>query len=177
MSFSVDNVLYSIFQREAVIEKDKQTTPSEDRIASCLAARETETFYASLLVWTIILSILTFYRLASAHLPWLLVIFPLIVRVFIWENFFSTKTSHHKLGAFVFMYLLATLIPIQFCTYVTISMFDVFVPIMGRAGTQTPPDVFIAVLCSFAVVMLTSYVVSIYMIVYQFCVRLFCVKL
>ncbi|KAL9950991.1 hypothetical protein ACROYT_G043577 [Oculina patagonica] len=150
----------SLLSKRGVIEKDKQTTSPEDRTASCLAARETETFYASLLVWTIILSILTYYRLASAHLPWLLVIFPLIVRVFIWENFFLTKTSHQKLGAFVFMYLLATLIPIQFCTYVTISVFDVFVPIMGRAGTQTPPDVFIAVLCSFAVVMLTSYAVS-----------------
>lgn len=144
-----------------MIEKEKQTTSAEDRIAICLAVRETETFYASLLVWTIILSVMTYYRLASAHLPLLLVMFPLIIRVFIWENFFATKTSHPKLGAFVLMYLLATLIPIQFCTYVTMGVFDVFVPIMGRAGTQTPPDVFIAVLCSFAVVMLTSYVVSI----------------
>ena len=60
------------------------------------------------------------------------------------------------------MYLLAILIPVQFCTYITIGVFDIFVPIMGRAGTETPPDVFIAVLCSFAVVMFTSYVVSTY---------------
>ena len=143
-----------------MIEKDKQTTPLEDRIACCLARRETETFYASLLVWTIILLVMTYYRLASAHLPLLLVIFPLIVRVLIWENLFTTKTSYQRLGSFVFIYLLSQLIPIQFCTYVTVGVFDVFVPIMGRGGTQTPPDVFIAVLCSFAVVMLTSYLVS-----------------
>ena len=34
-------------------------------------------------------------------------------------------------------------------------------PIMGRAGTQTPPDVFISVLCAFGVVLLTSYMVSV----------------
>jgi len=148
-----------------VIEKGKQTTSAEDRIASCLTARETETFYASLLVWTVILSIMTYYRLASAHLPLLLVIFPLVVRVVIWETFFATKTAHQKLERFAFMYFLAILIPVQFCTYVMIGVFDVFdvfVPIMGRAGTETPPDVFIAVLCSFAVVLLTSYVVSTY---------------
>lgn len=145
-----------------MIEKGEQTTSVQDRIASCLAMRETETFYASLLVWTVILSIMTYYRLASAHLPLLLVIFPLVVRVFIWENFFATKIVHQKLQAFVFMYFLAILIPVQFCTYITIGVLDVFVPMMGRAGTEMPPDVFIAVLCSFAVVMFTSYVVSTY---------------
>ena len=58
------------------------------------------------------------------------------------------------------MYLLAILIPLLFCAYMTIGVFDLFVPIMGRSGTQTPPDVFIAVLCALAVVMLFSYVVS-----------------
>ncbi|KAJ7330591.1 Endoplasmic reticulum metallopeptidase 1 [Desmophyllum pertusum] len=47
----------------------------------------------------------------------------------------------------------------DFCMYVTIAVMDVFVPIMGRGGTQTPPDIFIALLCSLAVVMVTSYVV------------------
>ena len=145
-----------------MIEKGKQTISAEHRIASCLAARETETFYASLLVWTVILLIMTYYHLASAHIPLLLVIFPLIGRFFIWESFFASKTVHRRLETFAFMYFLAILIPVQFFTYVTIGVFDVFVPIMGRAGTEMPPDVFIAVLCSFAVVMLTSYVVSTY---------------
>ena len=145
-----------------MIEKGKQTTSAEDRIASCLAAREMETFYASLLVWTVILLMMTYYHLASAHIPLLLVIFPLVGRFFIWESFFASKTAHGKLETFAFIYFLTILIPVQFCTYMTIGVFDVFVPIMGRAGTETPPDVFIAVLCSFAVVMFTSYVVSTY---------------
>ena len=59
------------------------------------------------------------------------------------------------------MYLLATLIPVQFSMYFTFAIFDLFMPIMGRAGTQTPPDVFISVLCAFGVVLLTSYMVSV----------------
>lgn len=145
-----------------MIEKGKQTTSAEDRIANCLVVRETETFYASFLVWTVILSIMTYYRLASAHIPLLVVIFPLVVRVLIWEAFFAAKTAHRKMEAFALMYFLVILIPVQLCTYLTIAVFDVFVPTMGRAGSETPPDVFIAVLCSFAVLMLTSYVVSTY---------------
>ena len=82
------------------------------------------------------------------------------MRVVIWENFFAKKTVDQNVGKFVIMYLLALLIPVQFCSYGAIAVFDVFVPIMGRAGTQVPPDIFIAGLSAFVVITLTSYVVS-----------------
>ncbi|XP_015755678.1 PREDICTED: endoplasmic reticulum metallopeptidase 1-like isoform X2 [Acropora digitifera] len=132
-----------------------------DRVASCLEARETETFYASLLIWTLALSILTYYRLASAHLPLLFVIFPLVVRVFIWETFFSTKTVQQKMGKFMIMNLVAQAIPLQFFTYIAMAIMDVFVPVTSRTGTEIPPDVFLSVLCAFVVVVLTSYLISI----------------
>ena len=147
-------------QIKAGQEKRKDTPPCDYRAARYLAARETETFYATLLVWTMILLVLTFCHLASAHLPLLLVIVPLTVRVFIWENFFAGKTADQHLEKFVLMHLLATLIPVLFCGYLTIAVFDVFVPIMSRAGTETPPDVFIAVLCASSVVMLSSHMVG-----------------
>ena len=140
----------------------KDETPLKDRIANRLAKKETEMFYAAFLVWTVILLIMSYFRLASAHLPLLFVVFPLVIRVVIWENIFIAKTGHQNVATFLFMNLLATLVPIQFCTYVTFVMLDLFVPIMGRAGSQTPPDVFMAVMCAFAVVMLTSYVVSVF---------------
>ena len=127
------------------------------------ASRETETFYAALLVWTIFLSILTFNRLALAHVPLILVIFPLIVRVFVWENFFMTKAADQNLGKFVFMYLLATIIPVQFCIQLTVAVFDIFVPVMSRAGSRMPPDVIMAVMCAFVVVVVTSYLVNRYL--------------
>ena len=161
-----------LLQRRASLEKQEKASFGDDRIANFLAARETETFYASLLVWTIVMSILTFNRLALAHLPLLLVIFPLIVRVLVWENFFTTKTVDQNLGKFVFMYLLATIIPLQFFTQLAVAMFDTFVPIMGRAGSQAPPDIVMAVMCAFVVVVLTSYLVSRYYLSPHMCTEL-----
>ena len=144
-----------------MLEKQEKASLG-DRTGNYLAAREMETFYASLLVWTIVLSILTFNRLALAHVPLLLVIFPLVVRVFVWENFFTRKTVDQHLSKFVFMYLLATLIPVQFCIQLTMAVFDIFVPVMSRAGTHAPPDVVMAVMCALVVVVVTSYLVSRY---------------
>ena len=158
-------------RRAAILEKQEKASLGDDRIATYLAARETETFYAALLFWTIVMSILTFNRLALAHLPLLLVIFPLIVRVFVWENFCTTKAVDQNLGKFMFMYLLATIIPLQFFTQLAVAMFDMFVPIMGRAGSQVPPDVVMAVMCAFVVAVLTSYLVSRYLN-YHMCTEL-----
>ena len=162
-NYIYQKTVFSIFfpQEKAVSEKKEDNIPLKERISNQLAKKEVETFYAAFLVWTIIMLIMSYYRLASAHLPLLFIIFPLIIRVVIWDNVLTAKTSHENVGAFLFMYLLATLVPVQFCMYLTFAMFDVFMPIMGRAGTQTPPDVFISVLCAFGVVLLTSYMVSV----------------
>ena len=148
-------------QEKAVSEKKEDNIPLKARISNQIEKKEVETFYAAFLVWTIVMLIMSYYRLASAHLPLLFIIFPLIIRVVIWDNVLTAKTSHENIGAFLFMYLLATLIPVQFCMYFTFAIFDLFVPIMGQSGTQTPPDVFISVLCAFGVVLLTSYMVSV----------------
>lgn len=83
-----------------------------------------------------------------------------------------TKTVDQNLGKFVFMYLLATIIPLQFFTQLAVAMFDIFVPIMGRAGSQAPPDVVMAVMCAFVVVVLTSYLVSRYYLNHHMCTEL-----
>ncbi|XP_066015724.1 endoplasmic reticulum metallopeptidase 1-like isoform X2 [Pocillopora verrucosa] len=148
-----------VAKEKAVSEKKEDNIPLKERISNQLVKKEVETFYAAFLVWTIVMLIVSYYRLASAHLPLLFIIFPPIIRVVIWDNVLTAKTSHENVGAFLFMHLLATLVPVQFCMYLTFAMFDVFMPIIGRAGTQTPPDVFISVLCAFGVVLLTSYMV------------------
>ena len=142
-------------------EKKEDNIPLKARISNQIEKKEVEIFYAAFLVWTIIMLILSYYRLPSVHLPLLFVIFPLIIQVVIWDNVLTAKTSHENIGAFLFMYLLATLVPVQFCMYLTFAIFDLFVPIMGQSGTQTPPEVFISVLCAFGVVLLTSYMVSV----------------
>ena len=145
--------VFSIFfpPEKAVSEKKEDNIPLKERISNQLAKKEVKTFYTAFLVWIIIMLIMSYYRLASAHLPLLFIIFPLIIRVVIWDNVLTAKTSHENIGAFLFMYLLATMIPVQFCMYFTFTIFDLFVPIIGQSGTQTPPDGFLSVLCAFGV--------------------------
>lgn len=153
---------YIMAKEKAVVAKKEDIRPLEERITDKLMKKEAQTFYAAFLVWTVIILIMSYYRLASAYFPLLFIIFPLMIRVVIWDIVLAAKTCHQNVGAVLFMYLVATVVPVQFCMYVTFVMLDLFVPIMGRGGTQTPPDVFIGVLCAFGVVMLTSYVVSVF---------------
>ena len=131
------------------------------KTANILAIRESQTFYASLVVWTVILLVMTYYRLTSAHLPLLWVLFPLVVRALLWESLWNARTSDQNFGLFLFVYLSSMLVPLLFSSYMTAVILDIFVPITGRGGTQVPPDHFIALLCAFSVVMLTSYMVSV----------------
>ena len=112
---------------------------------------------------------MSFYRLASAYILLILVIFPLIVRVLIFDNFIATKIANQNfIEKSVLINIIASLIPVKFCTYLLICGFDVLLPIMSRSGTETPPDLFIAVLCASAVVTLTSYMVSIFLVQYSY---------
>lgn len=123
--------------------------------------QETNMFYSCLIIWTGLLGVMTYYDLASAHLPLLWVIFPLCIRVFIWENMIQ-KNSHDtgKIVQFVIMYLSSVLVPVCFTSYSSVTVLDLFIPIMGRSGSQTIPDVFIAVIVAVFVIVLTSYLVS-----------------
>ena len=123
--------------------------------------QEANVFYSSLLIWTGLLGVMTYYDLASAHLPLLWVIFPLCIRVFLWENFVQ-KNSGGKANIvhFIIMYLSAVLVPVCFTSYALMAVMDLFIPIMGRSGSQTIPDVFIAVIVAILVIVLTSYLVS-----------------
>ena len=73
------------------------------------------------------------------------------------------KAVDQNLGKFVFMYLLATVIPVQFCIQLTVAVFDIFVPVMSRGGSRVPPDVVMAAMCAFVVVVVTSYLVNRYL--------------
>ena len=58
------------------------------------------------------------------------------------------------------LHLLGTLLPSLLTLYIIHALFITFVPLMGRAGTDNLPDVFIAVLVAFSVILATSYHVS-----------------
>lgn len=123
--------------------------------------QESNVFYSCLIIWTGLLGVMTYYNLASAHLPLLWVFFPLLIRVFIWENMIQKNTcGTGNIVQFVIMYLSSVLVPISFTSYSFVTVLDLFIPIMGRSGSQTIPDVFIAVIVAILVIVLTSYLVS-----------------
>ena len=64
-------------------EKKEDNVPLKARISNQIEKKEVETFYAAFLVWTIIMLIMSYYRLASVHLPLLFIIFLLIIQVVI----------------------------------------------------------------------------------------------
>ena len=71
-------------------------------------------------------------------------------------NFFSIA----DLTAFLTAHMTSVSIPTIFGLYTYISMLKVFIPILGRSGSEVNSEVALAVLISFGAVSLLSYYVS-----------------
>ncbi|XP_001640905.2 endoplasmic reticulum metallopeptidase 1 [Nematostella vectensis] len=154
--------------RTWIISK-KDRPPSCPTILPDLVKRESDTFYASLVIWTSLLGVLTYYDLASAHLPLSWVLFPLAGRVVIWESFLQKhKLSSRNTWQFMTAYLSSVVVPVAFTSYAFILITDLFLPIMGRSGSETVPDIFIAGLAAMGVVIVTSYLVSLVYLIEDF---------
>ena len=140
----------------------KQAKSSDPQtILSTLCKQETNLFYASMVIWNGLLGVMTYYKLASAHLPLVWVIFPLVIRGVIWENLVQKNRCVTKnIGQFVVCYFASVLVPLCFNSYMVVTVLELFIPIMGRSGSHTIPDLFIAGIVSAFVIMQTSYVVS-----------------
>ena len=118
-------------------------------------------FYSVLLMWTILLSIMTYYHLMSAYIPMMCVASPLLVRVIVWERILQRNNSKQEISMkFVTVYLASVTMPVVFMYYLVICNLEVFLPIMGRSGSETIPDIFIACFFAASVVLLTSHLVS-----------------
>ena len=68
------------------------------------------------------------------------------------DEFFSSKL--------ISIHILSVAFPIILAAYHMFSLFDVFIPIMGRQGTEIPPDVVFAILSAFSVMIVTLYLSS-----------------
>jgi hypothetical protein len=157
----LDHVMCKRIYRLNIFPPSQQGKSSQVKnVLPELCQNETNMFYASLTVWTGLLGVMTYHNLASAHLPLLWVIFPLL-RVLIWENVIQKNSCMTKnIGQFMVVYLSSVLVPVCFTSYAFLTVLELFVPIMGRSGSQTIPDVFIAVIVAVLVIVLTSYLVS-----------------
>lgn len=120
-------------------------------------------FYSVLLMWTIVLSIMTYYRLTSAHFPMICVSSPLLIRVILWENILQRVNAMPEISSkLVAVHLVSMSVPVLLLYYLVICNLQVFLPIMGRSGSEAIPDVFIACFFAGSVVLLTSCVVSVF---------------
>lgn len=61
---------------------------------------------------------------------------------------------------FVMMYMLGMFVPCLYTMYLNWTVFEMFTPIMGRSGSEIPPDAVLAGLIVVTTIILSSYFVS-----------------
>ena len=120
-------------------------------------------FYATLFLWNTLLSVMNYYNLGSAYLFMLMVAFPLLGRVFLWEIFLGKSrwtSGPGNCSAFLVMYLLSLAIPLTLWSYMFWMHLDFIIPLFGRTGVNDPPEVLISLFVTFFVLVFFSYSVS-----------------
>ncbi|XP_061590080.1 endoplasmic reticulum metallopeptidase 1 [Cololabis saira] len=110
-------------------------------------------FDVSLLLWCCSLVWLTHLGLCSAYVPMLMVAFPLVTRLLLAREF------KHRGASFKYsvLYLLGLALPYVHFMFLIWVVFEIFTPIMGRSGTEIPPEVVMASLVTLATIFLSSF--------------------
>ncbi|KAK1884572.1 Endoplasmic reticulum metallopeptidase 1 [Dissostichus eleginoides] len=99
------------------------------------------------LVW------LTQQGLCSAYVPMLMVAFPLATRLLLAREFKNRGASLK----YSVLYLLGLGLPYVHFMFLIWVVFEIFTPIMGRSGTEIPPEVVMATLVTLATIFLSSF--------------------
>ncbi|XP_076020140.1 endoplasmic reticulum metallopeptidase 1 [Genypterus blacodes] len=107
----------------------------------------------SLLLWCCSMVLLTAQGLCSAYVPMLMVAFPLFTRLLL-TNEFKHKGASLKYSV---LYLLGLALPYVHFMFLIWVVFEIFTPIMGRSGTEIPPEVVLATLVTLATIFLSSF--------------------
>lgn len=145
-------------------------------------------FDVSLLLWCCSLVWLTQQGLCSAYVPMLMVAFPLVTRLLLAKEF-KHRGEFFRCGwlwwwvvggwggppkcdelrsvcagaslRYSMFYLLGLALPYVHFMFLIWVVFEIFTPIMGRSGTEIPPEVVLASLVTLATIFLSSFFVSI----------------
>jgi hypothetical protein len=75
------------------------------------------------------------------------------------RRIFSFCFSLGAQGKFIAIYLLGMFIPYIYGLYLIWAVFEMFTPILGRSGTEIPPDVVLASILAGCIMILSSYFV------------------
>ncbi|XP_063644802.1 endoplasmic reticulum metallopeptidase 1 isoform X5 [Pan troglodytes] len=113
-------------------------------------------FDISLFVHCCFLVTLTYQGLCSAFISAVWVAFPLLTKLCVHKDF----KQHGAQGKFIAFYLLGMFIPYLYALYLIWAVFEMFTPILGRSGSEIPPDVVLASILAGCTMILSSYFIN-----------------
>ncbi|XP_052043476.1 endoplasmic reticulum metallopeptidase 1 isoform X2 [Apodemus sylvaticus] len=113
-------------------------------------------FDTSLFVHCAFLVGLTYQGFCSAFMSAVWVAFPLLTKLCVYKDF----KKHGAHGRFIALYFLGMFIPYLYGLYLIWAVFEMFTPILGRSGSEIPPDVVLASILAVCVMILSSYFIT-----------------
>ncbi|XP_006004697.1 endoplasmic reticulum metallopeptidase 1 [Latimeria chalumnae] len=113
-------------------------------------------FDVVLTVWCSGLVFLTQQGICSAYVTMLWVAFPLITKLLVHAEFKERGAT----VKFTVLYLLGMFFPFLHTMYLFWTAFEMFTPLLGRSGTEIPPDVVMASIIVGYTIVLSSYFVN-----------------
>ncbi|XP_058551841.1 endoplasmic reticulum metallopeptidase 1 isoform X2 [Neofelis nebulosa] len=113
-------------------------------------------FDISLFVHCVSLMALTSQGLCSAFISAVWVAFPLLTKFCTRKDF----KQHGAQGKFIALYLSGMFVPYLYALYLIWAVFEMFTPILGRSGTEIPPDVVLASILAGCTMILSSYFIN-----------------
>ncbi|XP_038457356.1 endoplasmic reticulum metallopeptidase 1 [Canis lupus familiaris] len=113
-------------------------------------------FDTSLFVHCVSLVALTSRGLCSAFISAVWVAFPLLTKLCVHKDL----KQHGAQGKFIAFYLLGMFIPYLYALYLIWAVFEMFTPILGRSGSEIPPDVVLASILAGCTMILSSYFIN-----------------
>ncbi|XP_066224198.1 endoplasmic reticulum metallopeptidase 1 isoform X2 [Saccopteryx leptura] len=99
---------------------------------------------------------LTYQGLCSAFVSAVWVVFPLLTKLCVYKYF----KQHGAEGKFIAFYFLGMFIPYLYSLYLIWAVFEMFTPILGRSGSEIPPDVVLASILAGCTMILSSYFIN-----------------
>ncbi|CAK6434007.1 unnamed protein product [Pipistrellus nathusii] len=92
----------------------------------------------------------------SAFISAVWVAFPLLTKFCVHKGF----QQHGARGKFIAFYLVGMFIPYLYALYLIWAVFEMFTPILGRSGSEIPPDVVLASILAGCTMILSSYFIN-----------------
>ncbi|CAI5796570.1 Hypothetical predicted protein [Podarcis lilfordi] len=110
-------------------------------------------FDVPVVFWSIMLALLTYLGHSSAFVSAIWIVFPLLTKLMTYKEL-KEKGATMK---FLSVYLLGMFIPHVYSLYLNWIIFEMLIPILGRSGSEIPPDVVVAAFIVLATIFLSSY--------------------